>query len=95
MTPETICNMVRLLVTALVNDEGAVKVSRTEARESIIIEVEVAEDDIGKLIGRQGRHLAAMRMLVQAASRKLGKRVTIQPLNTWGTPPEDDETNGD
>jgi predicted RNA-binding protein YlqC (UPF0109 family) len=61
---------VEMLVKALVDDADAVDVREELGRDgrSVIIEVRVAPDDMGKLIGRQGRTVRALRSLFQAVS---------------------------
>lgn len=67
-----------MIVKALVDDTSAVDVREVEHGGSILIEVRVAETDMGKLIGRQGRTVRALRALVQAASAKKGRRFLLE-----------------
>jgi predicted RNA-binding protein YlqC (UPF0109 family) len=71
---------VEKLVKALVDDADAVDVREELGRDqrSVIIEVRVAPDDMGKLIGRQGRTVRALRSLLQAASLKQGRRYILE-----------------
>jgi predicted RNA-binding protein YlqC (UPF0109 family) len=61
---------VEMIVKALVDDASAVDVREVEVR--------VAETDMGKLIGRQGRTVRALRSIVQAASVKKGRRFLLE-----------------
>jgi predicted RNA-binding protein YlqC (UPF0109 family) len=61
---------VELIVRALVDDKEAVEVRTDEGGSTVRIEVRVAESDMGKLIGRQGRTVRAIRSLLHAASQK-------------------------
>jgi predicted RNA-binding protein YlqC (UPF0109 family) len=61
---------IELIVKALVDDTEAVQVSEDVGGSTVRIEVRVAESDMGKLIGRQGRTVRAIRSLLHAASQK-------------------------
>lgn len=69
---------VEMIVKALVDDASAVDVREVEHAGSTLIEVRVAETDMGKLIGRQGRTVRALRSIVQAASVKKGRRFLLE-----------------
>ncbi len=70
---------VEMIVKALVDDTAAVDVREIERDKSTsIIEVRVAETDMGKLIGRQGRTVRALRLLVRAASVKQNHRFMLE-----------------
>lgn len=70
---------VEMIVKALVNDTAAVDVREIERDKSTsIIEVRVAETDMGKLIGRQGRTVRALRLLLRAASVKQNHRFMLE-----------------
>lgn len=65
---------VEMIVKALVDDEAGVDVREVDrGGQTTMIEVRVAQDDMGKIIGRQGRTVRALRSLLHAASMK-GKR---------------------
>jgi hypothetical protein len=55
-----------------------VKVSQLDGQQSSIIELEVAPEDIGKVIGKQGRTAQAIRIILGAAGMKLKKRVNLE-----------------
>ena len=70
---------VEMIVKSLVDDTEAVEVREVERGNStLMIEVRVAEADMGKLIGRQGRTVRALRSLVHAASMKKNRRFTLE-----------------
>jgi predicted RNA-binding protein YlqC (UPF0109 family) len=69
---------VELIVKALVDDTEAVEVREVERRDALLIEVRVAESDMGKLIGRQGRTVRALRSLLYAASVKQNRRYILE-----------------
>jgi hypothetical protein len=71
---------VEMIVKALVDDAGAVDVREELGRDqrSVIIEVRVAPDDMGKLIGRQGRTVRALRSLFHGVSMKQGRRYILE-----------------
>ena len=71
--------IVEKIVRALVDDAEAVEVREVERGNSTsIIEVRVAETDMGKLIGRQGRTVRALRSLMHAAGIKKNRRFILE-----------------
>ncbi|HEU4493211.1 MAG TPA: KH domain-containing protein [Rubrobacteraceae bacterium] len=71
-------NLVLILARSLVDDPESVEVSGTETDSRVDLELRVAPDDMGKIIGRQGRTIRAIRTVTKAASVKLGKRVNVE-----------------
>ena len=71
-------NLVLILARSLVENPDEVEVSGTETDSRVDLELRVAQDDMGKIIGRQGRTIRAIRTVAKAASVKLGKRVTVE-----------------
>ena len=67
-----------MIVKALVDDTEAVEVREVEQKGALLIEIRVAADDMGKLIGRQGRTVRALRSLVHAASVKQNRRYVLE-----------------
>ena len=67
-----------VLARSLVEEPDAVEVSGTETDSRVDLELRVAQEDMGKIIGRQGRTIRAIRTVVKAASVKLGKRVSVE-----------------
>jgi predicted RNA-binding protein YlqC (UPF0109 family) len=68
---------VEMIVKALVEDTEAVEVREVERKDALLIEIRVAQSDMGKLIGRQGRTVRALRSLVHAASIKQNRRYIL------------------
>jgi uncharacterized protein len=70
--------LLEYLAKALVDKPEDVEVSQVEGERSVILELRVAPDDMGKVIGKQGRIAQALRTIVKAAAVKDGKRVMIE-----------------
>ena len=70
--------LLEMLAKSLVDHPDAVEVSQVEGERSIILEVKVAPDDMGKVIGKQGRIAQALRTIVKAAAVKEGKKVMVE-----------------
>lgn len=71
-------NLVLILARSLVDDPESVEVSGTETDSRVDLELRVAPEDMGKIIGRHGRTIRAIRTVTKAASVKLGKRVNVE-----------------
>lgn len=69
--------LVEVIAKALVDDPDAVVVTEVEKRNMIVLELKVAEGDMGKVIGRQGRIAKAIRSVLKAAGTKNNKRVVL------------------
>jgi predicted RNA-binding protein YlqC (UPF0109 family) len=70
---------VEMIVKALVDDEAGVDVREIDrGGQTTMIEVRVAQDDMGKIIGRQGRTVRALRSLLHAASMKGNRRYVLE-----------------
>ena len=70
--------LVLFLAKSLVDKPDQVTVTETEGPEAIILELNVAEEDMGKVIGKQGRIAKALRSVVKAATEKGGKPVFVE-----------------
>src|SRR5713226_7830017 len=66
--------LIETIAKALVDDPEAVEVTEIEGEHNLLIELRVAKDDVGKVIGREGRTAQSMRTILTAASTKLGRR---------------------
>lgn len=76
---EDVTALVRTMVEQLVDEPASVQVTGSNPRASeLFIEVSVAEDDIGKVIGRQGRIIKALRTLARAAASQYGLQVEVE-----------------
>ncbi|MCK5098913.1 MAG: KH domain-containing protein, partial [Desulfobacteraceae bacterium] len=67
-------NLIEYIAKALVDNPDDVNVSEVEGNQTSILELKVAKDDLGKVIGKQGRTARAMRTILSAASAKIHKR---------------------
>ena len=70
--------LVAVIAKALVDYPEQVTVSETIGQESAIVELRVAEEDMGKIIGKQGKIAKAIRSVVKAAANKENKRVIVE-----------------
>jgi predicted RNA-binding protein YlqC (UPF0109 family) len=68
---------VEKIISALVDEKGAVEVSEETSDRATVIKVRVAESDMGKIIGREGRTIKAVRSLLFYAGQKHGKRFVL------------------
>lgn len=75
-----ISELIRFLATNLVDKADQVHVSFVEERSANVYELEVAEDDLGMVIGRGGKTARALRALVQAVAPKSRKRTMVEIL---------------
>ena len=66
------------LARRLVDEPDAVRVERTEGPEGVVLRLEVAPDDVGKVIGRQGRIARALRTVLRATGAADGRRVQVE-----------------
>lgn len=71
-------DVLETVIKNLVEDTTAVSINELEGEKSIVFEVKVAEEDMGKVIGKQGRVAKAIRTLLKAVAAKEQKRVTIE-----------------
>ncbi len=70
--------LVEMIAKALVDYPDQVSVKEVEKDQSIIVELRVAPEDMGKVIGKQGRIAKAIRTVVKAAAVKENKRVIVE-----------------
>ena len=81
-TFEDIANLVRSLVTPLVDNPDEVSIASDEMEDgSLLIEIRVHEEDAGKVIGRQGRVIKAIRTLCRAAGSRNGQHVEVELID--------------
>ena len=66
------------IAKSLVDNPDAVEVKEIEGRQTIVIELKVSPDDMGKVIGKQGRIAKALRTVVKAAATKANKKVVVE-----------------
>ncbi|MHB0870056.1 MAG: KH domain-containing protein [Chloroflexota bacterium] len=72
--------LVEFIARSLVDDPDSVQVAEIETDQLTTYEIEVAPDDVGKLIGRQGRIVKAVRSVVRASAARRGKRVAVEVI---------------
>lgn len=72
--------LVSYIAQALVDHPDEVKTTRTDEDDSITVELTVAQDDLGKIIGKQGRTARAIRQVLAAAASKENKRSRLDIL---------------
>ena len=73
--------LVEVIAKALVDDPESVTVSERTEKKTTILEVHVADSDMGKVIGKQGRIAKAIRSVVKAAAAKEDKKVIVDILD--------------
>jgi len=72
--------LITYIAKALVDKPEAVEVKEVEGEQTSVIELKVAKEDLGKVIGKQGRTARAMRTILSAASTKIRKRAVLEIL---------------
>ena len=73
--------LVEVIAKALVDDPDSVVVTEREDKKATVLEVNVADSDMGKVIGKQGRIAKAIRSVVKAAAAKEDKKVIVDILD--------------
>ena len=74
-------DLVEYIAKTLVDDPSEVLVNQIEGEKSTILELRVAAEDLGKVIGKHGRIAKAIRTALSASSTKTGKRVVLEILD--------------
>jgi uncharacterized protein len=72
--------LIEFVAKALVDHPEAVEVREVDGEQTAVLELRVAKEDLGKVIGKQGRTARAMRTILSAASVKLRKRAVLEIL---------------
>ena len=70
--------LVRYLARALVSNPDAVEIKETESGGASVIEIKVAKQDLGRIIGKQGRTAKSIRTLLNAAASRDNRRVILE-----------------
>jgi len=73
-------DLIEYIAKALVDNPDDVSVTELEGKQTSVIELRVAKEDLGKVIGKQGRTARAMRTILGAASTKVKKRSVLEIL---------------
>ena len=71
-------DLLEYLARNLVDAPDEVRVTRTERADAVVLELRVAPDDVGKVIGRHGRIARALRTVMRASGAKSGSRVLLE-----------------
>ena len=80
MPSDKVADLVEYIVCGLVDDEDAVSMDVTDGEEGSLIEVTCAEADTGRIIGRRGRTIKAIRTLARALGQRVGTSVEVEVL---------------
>jgi uncharacterized protein len=72
--------LIEFLARALVDKPDEVQVVEISGEQTVVLELRVAKEDLGKVIGKQGRTVKAMRAILSAASSKVRKRAELEIL---------------
>jgi predicted RNA-binding protein YlqC (UPF0109 family) len=70
--------LIHNIARAMVDNDDAVTVTEIIGNQTTVLELKVAKDDLGKVIGKQGRNAQAMRTILGAVSAKIKKRVVLE-----------------
>jgi predicted RNA-binding protein YlqC (UPF0109 family) len=73
-------DLIQYIAGSLVDKPDEVRVTEVEGEQTTVLELRVAKEDLGKVIGRQGRTARAMRTILGAASSKVQKRCVLEIL---------------
>lgn len=66
------------IIRNLVDNKDAIEIKELAGEQSVVFEVKVAENDMGKVIGKQGKIASSIRTVMKAAASKENKRVTVE-----------------
>lgn len=80
MPSDKVADLVEYIVCGLVDDEDAVSLDVTDSDSGSLIEVSCAEADAGRIIGRRGRTIKAIRTLARALGQRVGTSVEVEIL---------------
>jgi len=78
MAADAMRELVTYIAKALVDQPDDVNVTEIEGEQTSVIELRVAKEDMGKVIGKQGRTAKAIRTVVNAAATKISKRAVLE-----------------
>lgn len=69
------------IIKHIVDNPDDVSINEVQGERAIVLEIKVAPDDVGKVIGREGRIINALRQIIKAAAGKRNKRVNIELIS--------------
>lgn len=78
MDPGNLRDLIEFMAKSLVDHPDEVEVNEVVGEQTTVVELKVAKDDLGKVIGKQGRTARSMRTILNAASTKLHKRSVLE-----------------
>jgi predicted RNA-binding protein YlqC (UPF0109 family) len=78
METTSLKDLVEFMAKSLVDSPDEVEVSEIAGEQTTVVELKVSKDDLGKVIGKQGRTARSMRTILNAASTKLNKRSVLE-----------------
>lgn len=73
--------LVQVIAKSLVNNPSEVHVNEVQGEQSVVLELRVAPEDMGKVIGKQGKVAKAIRTVVKAASLNVDKKIVVEILD--------------
>ena len=71
-------NVLETIIKSLVDNTEAIEIKEVENEKTIVFEVKVAEEDFGKIIGRQGKIAQSIRTVMRAVAKRKDKKVTVE-----------------
>lgn len=75
-------DLVQVIARSLVDNPNEVHVNEVQGEQSVVLELRVAPDDMGKVIGKQGRVAKAIRTVVKAAALNVEKKVVVEIMDS-------------
>ena len=72
--------ILQTIITNLVDNKDAVEIKELEGEKSVVLEVKVAQEDMGKIIGKQGRLAKSIRTVIKAAASRENKHAVVEIL---------------
>ncbi len=73
--------LIQYIAQSLVDDPKQVKIKEVEGHRTSVIELKVAKEDLGKVIGKMGQTAQAMRLILSAVSAKVNKRAVLEIID--------------
>ena len=70
--------VIEIIIKNLVDNQEAVEVKEVEGEKNIILEVKVADGDMGKILGRQGKIAQSIRTVMKAVANRKDKKITVE-----------------
>lgn len=71
-------DLLEYIVKCIVDNKEGVEIKQIEGDRSIVLEVKVAQEDMGKIIGKEGRTIKAIRTIMGVVATKIGKKVMVE-----------------